>query len=111
MSTFNIPILPFFVNIFIKTTQLSSRRKQCNSPPELENQNHCRSKTTQLSMRKTTQLCSRNKTTQLRCRGKQFNSPLNSKTKTIAGGKQLTSAAGKKQLNSAGENNSPRQQE
>ncbi|GFW45784.1 hypothetical protein TNCV_4495051 [Trichonephila clavipes] len=63
MSTFNIPILPFFVHIFLKTTQLS-------------------------------------------CRRKQFNSPLNSKTKTIAGEKQLNSATGTKQLNSTGENNS-----
>ncbi|GFX77785.1 hypothetical protein TNCV_1107021 [Trichonephila clavipes] len=27
MSTFNIPILPFFVHIFLKTTQLSCRKK------------------------------------------------------------------------------------
>ncbi|GFW67020.1 hypothetical protein TNCV_4689051 [Trichonephila clavipes] len=65
MSTFNIPILPFFVHIFLKTTQLSCRRKQFNSPPQLENQNHCRRKTTQLSRRKTTHLDSRNETTQL----------------------------------------------
>ncbi|GFU97100.1 hypothetical protein TNCV_3347461 [Trichonephila clavipes] len=37
--------------------------------------------------------------------------PLNSKTKTIAGVKQLKSAARTKQRNSAGENNSTRQQE
>ncbi|GFX50471.1 hypothetical protein TNCV_2429401 [Trichonephila clavipes] len=65
MSTFNIPILPFFVHIFLKTTQLSCRRKQFNSPPQLENQNHSRRKTTQLIRRKTTQLGSMNETTQL----------------------------------------------
>ncbi|GFV79354.1 hypothetical protein TNCV_203011 [Trichonephila clavipes] len=72
MNTFNIPILPFFVHIFLKTTQLSCRRKQFNSPPQLENQSQSRTKTTQLSnmnettqLRKTTQLVSRNETTQL----------------------------------------------
>ncbi|GFX13901.1 hypothetical protein TNCV_3422121 [Trichonephila clavipes] len=61
MSTFNIPIFPFFVHIFLKTTQLSCRRKQFNSPPQLENQNHCRRKTVKLNRRKTTQLGNRNK--------------------------------------------------
>ncbi|GFX80550.1 hypothetical protein TNCV_3929581 [Trichonephila clavipes] len=74
MSTFNIPMLPFFVNIFLKTAQLSCRRKQFNSPPQLENQKHCRRKTTQLCTRnettrlsreETTQLVNRNETTQL----------------------------------------------
>ncbi|GFX46606.1 transposable element Tcb1 transposase [Trichonephila clavipes] len=64
MSTVNIPMLPFFVHIFLKTTQLSCRRKQFNSLPQLENQNHCRRKTTQLIRRKTTQLGSRTETTQ-----------------------------------------------
>ncbi|GFX47821.1 hypothetical protein TNCV_5002421 [Trichonephila clavipes] len=68
MSTYKFPILPFFVHIFLKSTQLS-------------------------------------------CRRKQFNSPLNSKTKAIAGEKQLNSAPGTKQLDSTGENNSTRQQE
>ncbi|GFX64225.1 hypothetical protein TNCV_2688051 [Trichonephila clavipes] len=84
-----------------KTTQLGSmnettqliRRKQFNSPPQLENQNHCRRKTTQLSMRKTTQVYSWNETTQL-SRRNQHNSE--------AGTKQLNSA-GVKQLNSPGE--------
>ncbi|GFW39873.1 hypothetical protein TNCV_4358681 [Trichonephila clavipes] len=109
MRTFNIPILLFFVHIFLKTTQLSCRRKQFNSPPQLENQNHCRKKTTQLSRKKnstwhqernnstqqeeTTQLRTRNETTRLSIR------------------KQLNSATGTKQLISAEENNSTRQQE
>ncbi|GFV50919.1 hypothetical protein TNCV_2770051 [Trichonephila clavipes] len=42
---------------------------------------------------------------------KQVKSPLNSKTKTIAGEKQLDSAPGTKQLDSKGGNNSTRQQE
>ncbi|GFW46901.1 hypothetical protein TNCV_2982571 [Trichonephila clavipes] len=45
------------------------------------------------------------------CRRKQFNSPPDSKTKTIAEEKQLNSATGTKQLNSTGENNSAQQQE
>ncbi|GFY10145.1 hypothetical protein TNCV_360121 [Trichonephila clavipes] len=57
------------------------RRKQFNSPPQLENQSQCR--------RKTTQLVSRNETTQLSSRNEQLNS-----------------AVGTKQLNSSGENNS-----
>ncbi|GFU51756.1 hypothetical protein TNCV_1202921 [Trichonephila clavipes] len=92
MSTFNIPILPLFVYIFLKTTQLSCRRKQFNSPPQLENQNHCRRKTTQLSRRKTTRLGTRNETTRISRR------------------KQLNSSEGTKQLNSVGEINSTRQQ-
>ncbi|GFX39810.1 hypothetical protein TNCV_2645731 [Trichonephila clavipes] len=92
MSTFNIPILPFFVHIFLKTTQLSCRRKQFNSPPQLENQSQCR--------RKTTQLVSRNETAELN-RRKELNS--------ATGTKQLNR---RKQLNSAaGTNNSTRQQE
>ncbi|GFX57611.1 hypothetical protein TNCV_2675971 [Trichonephila clavipes] len=53
----------------------SCRKKQFNSPPQLENQSQCR--------RKTTQLVSRNETTQLNRR------------------KQLNSSVGTKQLNSA----------
>ncbi|GFU04468.1 hypothetical protein TNCV_1080311 [Trichonephila clavipes] len=81
MSTLNIPIPPFFVHNFLKTTQLSCRRKQFNSPPQLENQNHYRRKTTQLSRRKTTNLDNRNETTQLSRRNN-----------STAGTKQLDSA-------------------
>ncbi|GFX29200.1 hypothetical protein TNCV_3217341 [Trichonephila clavipes] len=45
------------------------RKKQFNSPPQLENQSQCRIKTTQLvSRNETTQLGSRNETTQLASR-------------------------------------------
>ncbi|GFS62525.1 uncharacterized protein TNCV_1263041 [Trichonephila clavipes] len=68
------------------------RRKQFNSPPQLENQSQCR--------RKTTQLVSRNETTQLN-RKKQLNS--GTRTKQLNRRKQLNSAAGM--------NNSTRKQE
>ncbi|GFX08294.1 hypothetical protein TNCV_3267831 [Trichonephila clavipes] len=71
----------------------SCRKKQFNSPPQLENQSQCRRKTTQLvSRNETTQLGSRNETT-----------PLTSRNETTqqVGTKQLNSSVGTKQLNSA----------
>ncbi|GFW69191.1 hypothetical protein TNCV_1819451 [Trichonephila clavipes] len=114
MSTFNIPILPFFCAHFLKTTQLSCRRKQFNSPPQLENQSQCRRKTTQLVSRnetqqeKTTQLGNMNetiqqeKTTKLSSRNGQLNSAVGTKQlNSAAGPEQLDSSVGTKQLNSA----------
>ncbi|GFT71080.1 hypothetical protein TNCV_1194491 [Trichonephila clavipes] len=91
MSTFNIPILPFFCAHFLKTTQLSCKKKQFNSPPQLENQSQYR--------RKTTQLVSRNETTQL---GNMNEATQQEKTTQLSSrSEQLNSAAGTKQLHSA----------
>ncbi|GFW28707.1 hypothetical protein TNCV_3714221 [Trichonephila clavipes] len=77
------------------------RKKQFNSPPQLENQSQCRRKTTQLVSRnenstqqeKTTQLSSRNEQLNSAAGMKQPNSPV--------GTKRLNSSVGTKQLNSA----------
>ncbi|GFV92134.1 hypothetical protein TNCV_1895701 [Trichonephila clavipes] len=76
------------------------RRKQFNSPPQLENQSQCR--------RKTTQLVSRNETTELN-RRKQLNSATG--TKQLNRRKQLNSAAGTNNSTRQYERNNSTQQE
>ncbi|GFY64416.1 hypothetical protein TNIN_273141 [Trichonephila inaurata madagascariensis] len=97
MSTFNIPILQFFLHIFLKnnstqqqekTNQFSRRRKTT----QLENQKHNRMETTQHNKRETTQFSSRRETTQPSSR-KKNNSTLRHLHRLAAGGKQLCAAS------------------
>ncbi|GFX61405.1 hypothetical protein TNCV_4538051 [Trichonephila clavipes] len=93
MSTFCIPILPFFVHIFLKTTQLSCRKtiqlnlsskikanagekqlnssvgtKQLNSTRQHERNNSTGENNSTQQQERTTQLGNRNETTQLASR-------------------------------------------
>ncbi|GFU56629.1 hypothetical protein TNCV_3930261 [Trichonephila clavipes] len=84
----------------IGNTPSDVKKKQFNSPPQLENQSQYRRKTTQLvSRNETTQLGIMNETTQQE-KTTQLSS-MNEQLNSATGTKQLHSAVGTKQLNSA----------
>ncbi|GFV84446.1 uncharacterized protein TNCV_5007101 [Trichonephila clavipes] len=99
-------------------TPLNEKKKQFNSPPQLENQSQCRRKTTQLVSRnettqqeKTTQLVSRNETTQQEKTtqlGNMNETTQQEKTTQLSSrNEQLNSAAGPRQLKLASRNETP----